>query len=139
MIQGLGVFPSRSLRGEIRASRECFGYDEFENLTTGYANHSAEIELLAGAKPLIKLKSGFGNSSIHPAPEVAGEGLIQENLMASRLNGPLLAINPHIADRFIELIARRVGFDYRALNENSARADRFAASAREELRQRLTR
>lgn len=137
LIQGLGVFPSRSVRGEVRASRECFGYDEYGNLTTGYANHSAEIELIAGAKPLIELTSGFGNSSIRPASEVPGEGLIQENLMASRLNGPLLAINPHIADRFIELIGKRVNFEYKPSNENAIRADEFARFAREELKKRL--
>lgn len=139
MVQGIGVYPSRSARGDMRASRECFGFDEFGNLTTGYANHSSEMEIIGSAKPLIELKSGFGNSSIKPASEVPGEGLIQENLMASRLNGPLFALNPHLADRFIELIGKRVDFDYKPLSENAIRADDFARSARNELKQRLTR
>lgn len=138
-IQGLGVFPSRSVRGEIRASRECFGFDEFGILTTGYANHSAEIELLESAKPLVMLESGFGNSSIKPASQVPEEGLVQDNLMASRLNGPLFAINPHLADRFIQMISKRSDFVYEATSEKSFKADQFAAYAREELKLRLTR
>lgn len=138
-IIGLGVYPSRSVRVEKRASEECFGYDSRGNLTAGYANHSAEIEIFEGAKPLIELIAGFGNSSITPAPQRNDEGLLSGNLMAARLNGPLLAINPHLADQFIVLMSDRSGFDYIQNSEAASKADGYATRAREELKLRLTR
>lgn len=138
-IKGLGIFPSRSVRVETRASEECFGYDSRGNLTVGYANHSAEIEILRGAKPLIDLIAGFGNSSIKPAAQRNDEGLFSGNLMASRLNGPVLALNPHLADQFITLISHRSEFDYLQNSDEAAKADGYALRAREELKVRLTR
>jgi CobQ-like glutamine amidotransferase family enzyme len=138
-LNGIGVFPSRSIRTSKRASAECFGFDEFGNLSTGYANHSSEIELLAGAKPLIDLKEGFGNSSLKAAAKRSDEGLVLENLMAARLNGPLLPLNPHLADRFLEAVTKRLGVNYSQSSELAKQADSYALNAREELRQRLAR
>jgi CobQ-like glutamine amidotransferase family enzyme len=138
-VAGVGIFPSRSQRVAIRASSESYGYDQSGNLTTGYANHSSEIELLNNAQPLISLKSGFGNSSSKSAREVPGEGLLDGNLMAARLNGPLLPMNPHLADQFLAIVAKKSGFSYQQLSEEAKIADEYAAMARAELSQRLTR
>jgi CobQ-like glutamine amidotransferase family enzyme len=138
-VAGVGIFPSRSQRVAIRASNESYGYDQSGNLTTGYANHSSEIELLGNAQPLISLKSGFGNSSSNSAREVPGEGLIDGNLMAARLNGPLLPLNPHLADQFLAIVAKKSGFKYEQVSAEAKIADEYAAMARAELKQRLTR
>ena len=138
-VAGVGIFPSRSQRVAIRASSESYGYDQSGNLTTGYANHSSEIELLNNAQPLISLKSGFGNSSSKSAREVPGEGLIDGNLMAARLNGPLLPMNPHLADQFLAIVAKKSSFKYQQVSEEAKIADEYAAMARAELKQRLTR
>jgi CobQ-like glutamine amidotransferase family enzyme len=136
---GVGIFPSRSQRVAIRASNESYGYDQNGNLTTGYANHSSEIELFSNAQPLISLKSGFGNSSSKSAREVPSEGLIDGNLMAARLNGPLLPMNPHLADQFLDIVAKKSGFKYQQVSAEAKIADEYAAMARAELKQRLTR
>lgn len=138
-VAGVGVFPSRSRRVANRASSESYGYDQSGNLTAGYANHSSEIELLNNAQPLISLKSGFGNSSSKSAREVPGEGLIDGNLMAARLNGPLLPMNPHLADQFLAIVAKKCGFKYQQVSVEAKIADEYAAMARAELKQRLTR
>jgi CobQ-like glutamine amidotransferase family enzyme len=138
-VAGVGIFPSRSQRVAKRASSESYGYDQSGNLTTGYANHSSEIELLSNALPLISLKSGFGNSSSKSAREVPGEGLIYGNLMAARLNGPLLPMNPHLADQFLAIVAKKSGFKYEQVSAEAKIADEYAAMARAELKQRLTR
>jgi CobQ-like glutamine amidotransferase family enzyme len=136
-VSGAGVYPSRSVRVDKRASCEAFGFDSVGNLTAGYANHAAEIELLDGAKSLIELTAGFGNSSLTNAPEVSGEGLIAGNLMAARLNGPLLPLNPHLADAFLNLVAKRKGIAYEQNSEEAKEVDRYALSARTALKQRL--
>jgi len=139
VLEGVGIFPSKSVRTSERASAECFGFDEFGNLTTGYANHSSELELLEGSSPLVELREGFGNSSRHNAQKVSGEGLVFENLMAARLNGPLLPLNPHLADRFLETVTQRTKVSYQQRSEFAKEADEFAMKAREELRLRLAR
>jgi CobQ-like glutamine amidotransferase family enzyme len=139
VLEGLGIFPSKSERTTERASSECFGFDDAGNLTTGYANHSSEIELLEGARPLIELVAGFGNSSRTDAKKHSDEGLVFGNLIAARLNGPLLPLNPHLADRFLEIVAKRSGVSYQQSSDFAKEADGFASKAREELKQRLAR
>ena len=139
VVEGIGIFPSRSVRTIERASTECFGFDDAGNLTTGYANHSSDIELLEGAEPLIELREGFGNSSRHKSKQRSDEGLVFGNLMAARLNGPLLPLNPHLADRFLEMVTKRSRVSYQQDSEFARAADSFAMKAREELRQRLER
>jgi CobQ-like glutamine amidotransferase family enzyme len=136
-LEGIGVFPSRSQRTSGRASAESFGFDEQGNLSTGYANHSSDIELLEGAKALMQLHQGYGNSSVESARSRPDEGLAFENLMAARLNGPLLPLNPHLADRFLEMVAKRSGLIYKQTSDLAKEADGFALNAREELRRRL--
>jgi CobQ-like glutamine amidotransferase family enzyme len=139
VLQGVGVFPSRSIRTKERASAECFGFDRAGTLTTGYANHSANMELFEDASPLIELRAGYGNSSTLDAKQRSDEGLVSSNLMAARLNGPLLPLNPHLADRFLEAVAKKSGFEYRQESKAASTADGFASKAREELKQRLSR
>jgi CobQ-like glutamine amidotransferase family enzyme len=138
-VAGAGIFPSRSQRVANRASSESYGFDQAGNLTTGYSNHSSEIELLGTAQPLVMLKAGFGNSSSKSAKEVPGEGLFDGNLMAARLNGPLLPMNPHLADQFLAIVANKSGFSYEQLSAEAKIADDYAGMARAELKQRLTR
>jgi CobQ-like glutamine amidotransferase family enzyme len=139
VVQGVGIFPSRSKRTNQHASVECFGFDDSGNLTTGYANHSSEIELLDGVEPLINLEAGYGNSSITDAKHRSDEGLVSSSLMAARMNGPLLPLNPHLADRFLALVTKRSGVSYEQNSAEAKIADGFASKAREELRNRLAR
>lgn len=138
-VAGAGVFPSRSTRVNRQASVECYGYDSNGTLTTGYANHSSEIEIFSEANPLIQLAVGFGNSSLLSAKQRPDEGLISGNLMAARLNGPILPLNPHIADQFLSLVAAKSGISYRQESNEARACDEFAAMARTELSKRLAR
>jgi CobQ-like glutamine amidotransferase family enzyme len=61
------------------------------------------------------------------------------NLMAARLNGPLLPMNPHLADQFLAIVAKKSGFSYEQLSAEAKIADDYAGMARAELKQRLTR
>jgi CobQ-like glutamine amidotransferase family enzyme len=138
-VAGIGVFPSRSQRIAERASAESYGFDQAGNLTTGYANHSSEIELLNDSQPLISLEAGFGNSSRQSAKQRSDEGLLNQNLMAARLNGPLVALNPHLADQFLAIVSSNSGFTYQQISAEAKIADAYAENARAELRDRLAR
>ena len=136
-VAGVGIFPSRSVRIGDRASAESYGFDKNGELTTGYANHSAEMELLNDAEALISLKAGFGNSSKLPAKQRSDEGILIGNLMGARLNGPLLPLNPHLADKFLTLVAANSRFNYEQISEDAKTADGYASRARVELKGRL--
>lgn len=136
-IEGLGIYPVVSHSSKTRASRESFGF--FEGiLTTGYANHGSDIEILAG-EPAILLEIGNGNSSSQQAPAAPSEGIIAGSLWGMRLNGPIMALNPHLADKFLNVICSRKGINYRQESDEARVADEYARRAREELRDRLIR
>jgi CobQ-like glutamine amidotransferase family enzyme len=139
LIHGVGVYPSKSIRCNQRASAESFGFDPNQNLTTGYANHQSVIELAPGVSPWITLSEGYGNSSIEKADLRPDEGLRHKGLFAARLNGPLLPLNPHLADEFLAVVAKKSGFEYVQESSDAQRADGFALNARAELKKRLTR
>jgi CobQ-like glutamine amidotransferase family enzyme len=136
-VPGLGIYPSQSTRIEKRASCEAFGFDNSGNLCAGYANHSSEITLLENSEPLIQLESGYGNSSMTPAPKATGEGLLWKNLMAARLNGPLLPLNPHLADAFLAIVAKNSELQYLQQSDEAREVDELASSARIALQKRL--
>jgi CobQ-like glutamine amidotransferase family enzyme len=138
-VSGLGIFPSRSERVVRRVSCESSGYDSSGVLTTGYANHQSDITLDSGVRALVQLDAGHGNSSTLDFASVPGEGILHGNLMAARLNGPLLPMNPHLADQFIDLMASYSGFKYENKSTQANSADAFAAKARQELKHRLLR
>lgn len=136
-VSGIGIYPSRSSRVEKRASCEAFGFDSFGNLSAGYANHSSEIFLLEDSEPLIRLEYGYGNSSLTEAPKSAGEGMTHKNLMAARLNGPLLTLNPHLADAFLGLVAKNSDLSYVQKSDEAREVDELALNARVALQKRL--
>jgi CobQ-like glutamine amidotransferase family enzyme len=57
--------------------------------------------------------------------------------MGARLNGPLLPLNPHLADAFLKLVAAKSGFNYKQTSQEARIADGYAAKARMELKGRL--
>jgi CobQ-like glutamine amidotransferase family enzyme len=139
IVETLGFFPSKSRHVPVRASCESYGHDFKGNLTAGYSNHSAEIELEEGVSPLVSLLAGNGNSSITDAKTRSDEGLIHSNLMASRLNGPLLPLNPHLADHLLMIGLERVGASLPESTPEMEIADGYAYRAREGIEKRLAR
>lgn len=73
----------------------------FLHPVVGFANHAGRTEI-GGYMPLGKVVSGYGNTK-----ESLYEGLIQQNIIATYLHGPLLPKNPELCDRLIRLALRR--------------------------------
>jgi CobQ-like glutamine amidotransferase family enzyme len=72
-----------------------------------------------------------------PAPKATGEGLLWKNLMAARLNGPLLPLNPHLADAFLAMVAKNSDLQYLQQSDEAREVDELASSARIALQKRL--
>jgi CobQ-like glutamine amidotransferase family enzyme len=71
----------------------------------GFENHGGRTYLGAGAQPLGKVISGFGNNGNDGL-----EGVRRDNMIGTYLHGPLLPKNAWLADHLIELaLERRYG------------------------------
>ncbi|RRD49023.1 type 1 glutamine amidotransferase [Arachnia propionica] len=88
------------LIGNITLENEQFGR------IVGYENHSGQTFLDEGVTPLGKVVRGVGNNSID-----GHEGVLQNNVIATYLHGPVLPKNPRLADFLIEAALKRRGMD----------------------------
>jgi CobQ-like glutamine amidotransferase family enzyme len=103
-LPGLGIFPIRSVHAGDDAPR-CIGNVEAEwdgGTLVGFENHGGRTYLDAGATPLARVRSGFGNNG-----EDGTEGAVVNNAYGTYLHGSLLPKNPALADRLILLAVHR--------------------------------
>ncbi|HEY3193868.1 MAG TPA: glutamine amidotransferase [Candidatus Dormibacteraeota bacterium] len=70
----------------------------------GFENHSGRTHLGPKAKPLGRVRLGFGNNG-----EDQTEGCLQGGVIGTYLHGSLLPKNPHLADYLIRSAVRRRG------------------------------
>ncbi|MDR2347250.1 MAG: glutamine amidotransferase [Bifidobacteriaceae bacterium] len=137
---GLGLVDARTRRQEPRAVGEVLaqGVDPAVAglpLLTGYENHGGGTQLGPAARPLARVVAGVGNGG--GAEGDGWEGLAQGSVIATYLHGPVLARNPALADRLLELAvgAPLAPFeapfvaDLRAEREAYTRAGRLSAES----------
>ena len=67
----------------------------------GWEAGDLRTELHDGARPLFTLEAGRGNRTVD-----RGEGVLSDNVLGTRLHGPVLALNPELADL---VLARATG------------------------------
>ncbi len=72
----------------------------------GFENHGGRTYLGEGAKPLARVRSGFGNNG-----KDGWEGARHRNAFGSYIHGSLLPKNPSFADHLIALALRRTHGD----------------------------
>lgn len=70
----------------------------------GFENHSGRTFLGPNARPLGKVRLGFGNNGSD-----GFEGCLQGGVLGTYLHGSLLPKNPHLADHLIRTALRRRG------------------------------
>ncbi len=79
---------------------------------TGYENHGGVTILGPGSQPLGRVRSGVGNGSADadptsgPAgpPAALTDGAVNGRVWATYMHGPVLARNPVLADRLLEMV-----------------------------------
>jgi CobQ-like glutamine amidotransferase family enzyme len=118
-IPGAGIFPSHADHRPGRFAGEVAGTDYRQRPTAGYLNNVGTSILDDGVSPLWTIEQAAGD---YPA----AEGLIHENLLATRLGGPALALNPHWRDDIVTgmlasrgLSEKRTDFHHR-VDDNAA-------------------
>lgn len=99
--EGLGLLDVDSTRGEQRAVGEVLhsliGVDGEDRWLTGFENHGGVTSLGADASPLAKVEYGVGNG------DDGSEGAVQGSVIGTYPHGPILARNPALADRLLEM------------------------------------
>jgi CobQ-like glutamine amidotransferase family enzyme len=83
----------------------CIGNVEAEwegGTLVGFENHGGRTYLEPGARPLARVRAGFGNNG-----EDGTEGAVIHNAYGTYLHGSLLPKNPTLADTLIRLALRR--------------------------------
>ncbi|MDQ0743082.1 CobQ-like glutamine amidotransferase family enzyme [Clavibacter sp. B3I6] len=119
---GAGVLPVRTtLTAERRVGDLVLDTPEGE--IVGYENHGSTLEI-GGHRPLGSVRAGFGNGG-----QGGGEGVRVGASIGTHLGGPVLALNPRLAD---ELLAASLARRDRALPADiSGTLDRLDGWARE--------
>lgn len=98
---GAGIFPSTADHRTGRFAGEVAGSDYHDRATAGYINHVGSSVLDDGVSSLWTIDAASGD---YPA----SEGLVSTRLMATRLGGPALALNPHWCDDLVaEMLSAR--------------------------------
>jgi len=99
-LQGAGVFGSTSKRGaEQLVDETAVRVDGVDGPVTGFANHDSRVALDADVRPFGRLVKGYANVG---ATAGSAEGARAGASIASNLHGPLLAMNPAVADAVLD-------------------------------------
>jgi hypothetical protein len=106
---GVGLLPLETTAGERRMIGDVLLECELEpgnpQTIAGFENHAGRTRLDAGAEPLGRVISGFGNDG-----ESGYEGCRLGRAIGTYLHGPLLPRNPWLADWLLEqALAHRTG------------------------------
>jgi CobQ-like glutamine amidotransferase family enzyme len=129
ILPGAGVFPTRAVLGARRHVAEVVVRMRDGVALAGFENHSATTTLTAdasGAAPLGDVVSGFGNGD-------QTEGVLLGNAIGTHLHGPVLPMNPVLADRMLQTALR----GELPPVPQTERVDRYAANARRAIAARL--
>ena len=124
-LAGAGVFPTRATLGATRHVDEVVVRMPDGTAVAGFENHSATT-VLDGAEPLGRIQHGFGNGD-------GTEGVVRGASIGTHLHGPVLPMNPVLADRILSA-ALRSELPPVAQTE---RVDRYATNARRAIADRL--
>ncbi len=116
---GIGMIDVRTEAGKRRFIGDVVVDAEIPALTpptlVGFENHSGRTFLGPKAKPLGKVRLGFGNNGSDKT-----EGCVQGTVIGTYLHGSLLPKNPHLADYLIRGALTRRGVDELAPLDDSA-------------------
>jgi len=129
-IPGAGIFPSSADHRSGRFSGEVAGHDYRSRPSAGYINQVGHSILEDGVNALVTIEASAGE---YPAKE----GLVAPGLMATRLGGPALALNPHWRDDIVEGLLQSRGLSYQP-NDFRSRVDEAALKARQKIEERLS-
>lgn len=128
VLAGAGLVDLRVELGAKRHVGKSYVVDSPLGRLVGVENQGATVHLGTDVPPLGTVALGSGN-------RVGGaEGVHHGNVIGTYLHGPVLAVNPVLADHLAGLAAERAGLDYRRTADHE-RVDLLALETRRTLLQ----
>lgn len=121
-LRGLGLVPIRTTLGPRVTGR--IVVDAGEHTVTGFENHDRRVE--GATTPFGAVVEGEGNGD-------GFDGVRHGSLIGLHAHGPVLSLNPWLADEMLTTLAKRGGATY-ATGAEHERVDAFAAAARANVR-----
>ena len=132
-IAGLGLLPARVARTRQRR----VGYvvaETPDGRLVGFEDHASEWSLAAGADPALRYgRVVAGNGGFADGHET----LRQDGVYATNVQGPVLPLNPQLADALLTRALSRHGATY-TVGAGAAEVDGHAAAARAEIERLAT-
>ena len=116
-IAGAGVFDATTDATASRVVTGCFAIDTTLGRLIGIENHGALTTLAAGQEPFGTTGSGRGNNG------TGTEGARTGNAIGTHSHGPVLAMNPVLADHLIRIALERRGLAYETTAEHATLDD----------------
>jgi CobQ-like glutamine amidotransferase family enzyme len=128
-MQGLGLLPGRASGLPARATDDIAVdvVDGTGSRLIGFENHARGYT--GAPRALGRVASGTGNGD-------GSEGLIAGSIIGTHLHGPVLARNPHLADRLLDTACAARGL-VRAESAHTIVVDGIAKAARDQVTARL--
>lgn len=123
-LRGAGVFPITTEPGDGQTVTDEFTVDIAEGRLIGVENHAARVHLHEGS-PLGTVVRGVGNDGTH-------EGYRDGVVIGTHMHGPVLAMNPVLADVILADAFTRHGASYTRTADHE-RIDAVARGARQHL------
>ena len=105
VIEGLGLMDARTEAGDKRIIgriRACVRRDGLATSLIGFENHAGRTWLGPGAEPLARVENGGGNNGTDGT-----EGAVHGRIIGTYLHGPVLPLNPALADWVLRLALGR--------------------------------
>lgn len=124
-LAGASVFPTRAVLGRDRHVGEIVVRTAETGALAGFENHSARTEL-EGGEALGRVVGGTGNDG-------STEGVTVAAAIGTHLHGPVLPMNPTLADR---MLATALRAELPPVPQTE-RVDRYATNARRAIADRL--
>ncbi len=120
---GVGIFDMAVSARKTRALTNSFIVDSPFGRLIGVENHGVIATLHEQQAPLGQVVSGIGNAG------TGFDGAVTDNVIGTHMHGPILAMNPHLADHLIRRAIDRAGLDFQATADHD-RIDGIAAETR---------
>lgn len=124
-VQGIGYFDALVRRGATRRTnyfRVTTPYGGSEIELFGFEDHASSLELGSTARPFGHVVYGGGNGSD------SAEGVVRGASIGTQMKGPILPLNPALADRLLVAALSRHGVTYETSEAHSTLDDYAAAS-----------
>lgn len=135
--EGLGLLPATVRDARSRAVGEVLGVPRPDGRLAGFVNHGVTVEL-HDADPLTLLDRGPGNSGTAESVD-RGEGVRLGAIVGTHLGGPVLPMNPALADELLAAALARHAQTLPEADERITRVDDRARRARAAIAGRLGR